>query len=100
MSWVGFAKLHLGDDAEAVAWLRRSLKVHPNNSFTKFFLAAALAHQHSMDDARAAVKDGLAFDPAFTIRRFKAYPYGGNPTFLAGSKRIIKGMRIAGVPEQ
>jgi TolB-like protein/Flp pilus assembly protein TadD len=100
MSWVGFAKLHLGDDAEAVAWLRRSLKVHPNNSFTKFFLAAALAHQNSMDDARAAVKDGLALDPAFTIRRFKAYPYGGNPTFLAGSKRIIKGMRIAGVPEQ
>ena len=99
ISWVGFAKLHLGDDAEAVAWLRRSLKVNPNNPFANFFLAAALAHQGKMDDARAAVKDGLAFDPAFTIRRFKAYPYRGNPTFLAGSKRIIEGMRMAGVPE-
>jgi TolB-like protein len=99
ISWVGFAKLHLGDDAEAVAWLRRSLKVNPNNPFANFFLAAALAHQGKMDDARPAVKDGLAFDPAFTIRRFKAYPYRGNPTFLAGSKRIIEGMRMAGVPE-
>jgi TolB-like protein/class 3 adenylate cyclase len=101
MSSVGLAKLHLGDDAGAVDWLGRSLNANPNYQYAKFFLAAALAHLGKLDEARAAVKEGLALDPVFTIRRFKAYPYsGGNPTFRAGSRRIVEGMRMAGIPEE
>ncbi|SDJ74919.1 TolB amino-terminal domain-containing protein [Bradyrhizobium sp. Rc2d] len=99
MSYVGFAKLHLGDDTEAVEWLRRCLKANPNYPYARFCLAAAFAHLGELDEARAAVKEGLALDPTFSIRRFKAYPYRGNSTFRAGSRRVIKGMRMAGVPE-
>ena len=43
MSCVGFAKLQLGADAEAVAWLRRSIEANRNYPIAHFDLAAALA---------------------------------------------------------
>jgi hypothetical protein len=52
-----------------------------------------------LDEARAAVKDGLALDPYFTRRRFLANPMSDNPTFIAAEKRISEGMRMAGVPK-
>jgi TolB-like protein/Flp pilus assembly protein TadD len=99
MSWIGFAKLHLGADAEAAEWFRRCLKANPNYPVAHFELAAALAHLGKPDDARAAAKEGLALDPTFTIRRLKRLPFSDNPTFLAGAKRLTQGMRMAGVPE-
>jgi len=99
MSYVGFAKLHLGDDADAVEWLRRCLNAYPNYPHVRFLLAAAFGHLGELDEARAAVKEGLALDPTFTIRRLKAFPICGNSTFRAGSRRVIKGMHLAGVPE-
>jgi TolB-like protein/class 3 adenylate cyclase len=99
MSYVGLAKLHLGADADAAEWLRRCLKANPNYPLAHFELAAALAHLGELDEALAAAKAGLALDPTFTIRRVKALPYSRNPTFRAGGRRIIAGMRLAGVPE-
>jgi TolB-like protein/class 3 adenylate cyclase len=75
MSWVGFAKLHLRADAEAVEWLRQCLKANPNYPVAHFELAAALAHLGKLDEARAAAKEGLALDPTFTIRRLKRLPF-------------------------
>ncbi|WP_426609110.1 winged helix-turn-helix domain-containing tetratricopeptide repeat protein [Bradyrhizobium sp. McL0616] len=99
MNWAGLAKLHLGADAEAAEWQHRCLKANPNFPIAQFQLAAALALLGELDEARTARKAGLALDPTFTIRRFKAYPYAGNPDFRAASRRIIQGMRLAGVPE-
>jgi TolB-like protein len=96
---IGGAKLQLGADAEAVAWIRRSLEVNRNYPVAHFHLAAALAFLGRLSEARAAAKDGLALDPYFTRRRFLANPMSDNPTFLAAEKRISKGMRMAGVPE-
>ncbi|KRR09761.1 adenylate cyclase, partial [Bradyrhizobium jicamae] len=100
MSYVGVAKLQLGADAEAAEWLGRCLKANPNYPFAHFELAATLALLGRLDEARAAATAGLALDPTFTIRRVKALPYRGNQTFRAGSRRIIEGMRLAGVPEE
>ena len=52
-----------------------------------------------LDDARAAAQAGLALDPGFTIRRFRANGLSNNPNYLAGRERSYKGMRMAGVPE-
>jgi tetratricopeptide (TPR) repeat protein len=93
------AKLQLGADAEAVAWIRRCLEVNRNYSVAHFHLASALAFLGRLREARAAVKEGLALDPYFTCRRFLANPMSDNPTFLAAEKRISEGMRMAGVPE-
>jgi len=99
MVMVGFAKVQLKADAEAVAWFRRGLEANRNFSVAHFHLAAALARLGALDQARDAAKAGLAFDPTFTIRRFRAVPIGDDPVLLAGRERICEGMRLAGVPE-
>ena len=62
---VGLAKAQLGADAEAVIWMRRGLDANRNYSVAHFDLAAALARLGKLDEARAAVKAGLALDPQF-----------------------------------
>src|SRR5580704_15069710 len=99
MVWVSFAKLQLSADAEAVTWLRRGLESNHNYPLGHFHLAAAQALLGSPSEARAAAQAGLALDPTFTIRRYRAAISSDNPIYLAGRERIYEGMRIAGVPE-
>ncbi len=59
-------------------------------------LRSHAGEQGSLDEAATA---GLALNPGFTIRRFRASQPSDNPTFLAGRERLYSGMRLAGVPE-
>jgi tetratricopeptide (TPR) repeat protein len=99
MQIAGFAKLMLGRDDEAVAWLRRSIEANPNFALTHFTLAAALAHLDRFDEARAAAKTGLALDPTTTIQRLRTLYLGGHPLFMSQNERMLEGGRMAGVPE-
>lgn len=99
MAFVGVAKLSLGSDADAVAWLHRSIEANRNLPVAHFHLAAGLALLGSLDEARAAAQAGLALDPNFTLHRLRASPASSNPTFLAQRERVIEGMGLAGVPE-
>ncbi|SHH06769.1 adenylate/guanylate cyclase domain-containing protein [Bradyrhizobium erythrophlei] len=99
MSMVGFAKMQLSEDAEAVGWFHRSIEANRNHPFAHFWLAAALALLGSLDRASAAAKAGLAILPSFTIRRFRDGAQSDNPTFLAKRERAYQGMRMAGIPE-
>jgi tetratricopeptide (TPR) repeat protein len=96
--WVGLAKVQVGADAEAAAWLRRGVEGNRNYSAAHFQLAGALARLGALDEARASVQDGLALDPSFSIRRMRRVA-GDNPVYLAGRERLFEGMRLAGVPE-
>jgi len=95
----GAAKLFLGRDEEAAAWLRRSVEANPNYPLAHFLLACACAHLDQMSEARAATKSGLSLDPTFTIHRFRAGASSDNPTYLSQRERLIDGIRKAGVPE-
>ena len=66
-----------------------------------FNLAAALARLGRLDEARSAVKAGLALNPAFTISRARAgwTAMSDDPTYLAQIERAFEGLRMAGVPE-
>jgi tetratricopeptide (TPR) repeat protein len=99
MVWVGLAKVQLNKDTEAVLWLRRGLDANRNYSAAHFVVAALLARLGELDNARAAVQDGLALDPSFTIRRLLSIVLSDNPTYVAARERVIEGMRLAGVPE-
>ena len=99
MLTVGIAKLFLGRDEEAVAWLLRSIEANRNHSLTHFLLASSRAHLGRMSEARAATKGGLALNPTFTIRRLRAGASSDNPTYLAQRERVIDGLRKTGVPE-
>jgi TolB-like protein len=99
MSFVGIAKLWLGADAEAVAWLRRSVEANRNYPLSHFYLAAALAHLGELDEASAAARAGLELHPSFTISRFRASAACNHPAYQAGRERTYEGLRLAGVPE-
>jgi TolB-like protein/Flp pilus assembly protein TadD len=99
MMFVGSAKFQLGADAEAVAWYRRGIEANRNHPVGHLFLAAALTRLGALDEAKAAVRAGLALDPSFTIRRMRVNVPSDNPAFLAGRERMYEGMRLAGVPE-
>ncbi|GIQ71649.1 adenylate/guanylate cyclase domain-containing protein [Bradyrhizobium sp. RD5-C2] len=99
MHFVAASKLQLGADAEAVAWLRRSIEANRNFPPSYFTLAAALGLLGATDEARAAVKTALALNPGYTIRRVRAYKFSDNPSYIAGRERFCDGLRLAGVPE-
>ena len=99
LSIAGDAKLFLGSDEEAVARLRGALSLNRNNPYTNFLLAAALAHLGRLDEAEAAVRAGLALNPEFNMRRYRAGAASDNPIFLAQRERVVDGLRKAGVPE-
>ena len=96
---VGAAKLRLGEDAEALTWCRRGLEMNRNHSLAHFQQAAAFALLGRLNEAQAATQAGLSLDPGFTLRRLRANRSSDDPIYLAGSQRIYKGMRMAGVPE-
>jgi len=101
MSAAGGAKLHLGSYEQAVTWFRRAIEANRNNPSAYLNLAAALAQLGRLDEARSAVKAGLALNPAYTVSRRRASwtAQSDDPTYLAQLEPIFEGMRKAGVPE-
>ena len=51
------------------------------------------------EEAAFEAKEGLRLIPNFTVRRYADDARSDNPTYLAQRARILKGMRLAGVPE-
>ncbi len=102
MTFAGLAKNHLGSYEQAVAWFRRAIEANRNHPPANFHLAAALTQLDRLDEARSAVKAGLALDPNFTVSRARAAwtAMSDDPTYLAGFEPTFDGLRKAGVPEQ
>jgi TolB-like protein len=99
---VGLSKLHLGRWEQAVGWYRRSIEANRNFPYLYFVLGAALAHLGRLDEARSAIRDGLAHIPTFAVTRFRATwtAMSDDSTYLSQFEPILEGMRKAGVPEQ
>ena len=96
---VGSAKMCLDAEEEGVAWYRRSIEINGGYHFAHFSLGAALAILGRLEEARRETQAGLALDPKFTIRRYRAAAPSDNPGYVKMRERIIEGMRKAGVPE-
>ena len=102
MNNVGIAKNQLGSWEQAVGWLRRAIDANRNFPTAYFSLAVALARLGRLDEARFAVKAGLALNPTFSVSRARTAwtAMSDEPMFLAQRERILDGLRKAGVPEQ
>jgi TolB-like protein/Tfp pilus assembly protein PilF len=93
------AYTHLGQDAEAIEWCRRSVAISPF-WIAYVDLASAYAWTGQSADARAAVDELLKLMPGYTVDRWAHAGFSSNPTFLAQYQRIIEGLRKAGLPEK
>jgi TolB-like protein/class 3 adenylate cyclase len=104
-SWrtrAGAAKLQLGAYEQAVAWFRGAIEDNRNFPLAFFWLGAALARLERLDEARSAVKAGLALDPSFAISRARGIwaSLNDDPAYLAQLEPIFEGLREAGLPEE
>ena len=101
MTYAGIASNQLGRWEQAIMWFRRSIEANRNLPHAHFALAAALAQLGRLEEARSAVKTGLALDPAYAVSRLRTNlaARSDNPTFLAQLEPVLDGMRKAGVPE-
>ena len=102
MGVTGAANSYLGSYEQAVAWCRRAIEANRNYPEEYFQLAAALAQLGRLDEARSAVKTGLALNPAYSISHARAASTArsDDPTYLAQNERILEGLRKAGLPEE
>jgi Flp pilus assembly protein TadD len=102
MTYAGWAKNHLGSYEQAVAWFRRAIEVNRNYPHSYFSLAIAIAQLDRLDEARSAVKAGLALNPSYSISRARAawIAMSDDLTYLAGVERALDGLRKAGLPER
>ncbi len=95
----GYAKLLIGKDDEAVELLRRAIENNRNIPRAHFYLGAALAHLGQTEDAQAAIQDGRALEPGYTVTHHVDFAISKNQVYLAQRERVLDGMRKAGVPE-
>jgi TolB-like protein/class 3 adenylate cyclase len=102
MSSAGIAKNQVGSWEQAVGWLRRAIEANRKFPTAYFSLAVALAQLGQLDEARSAVKAGLALNPIYSISRARASrtAWSDDPTYLAQIEPIVEGWRKAGLPEQ
>jgi TolB-like protein len=98
-AYIALGRLFLGNDEEALALYRRAFEINQNYPIGHFLMAAAFAELGRIDEARATVQGGLALNPGFTIRRYRAGAQSDNQVFLKRREQIIEAMRKAGVPE-
>jgi TolB-like protein/tetratricopeptide (TPR) repeat protein len=98
----GVAKVALGLHDQALVWLRRTLEANRNHPYAHFVLGATLARLGRQDEARSAVKAGLALYPSFAVSRFSAFwltTATDKPTYVSLFGPLWEAMHMAGVPE-
>jgi TolB-like protein len=96
--YMGLAYLQSGQDAEAITVLNRALAGSPNDPFANFTLSSALALSGRIDEARAALRrfNALFDDKTTTIAMLRTRLSWMGPRI----DRVLKGLRLAGMPEE
>jgi adenylate cyclase len=95
-SIISLASYAAGDYADAASWARKSMALNPRFTANLRFLAASLAAQGKIDEARQAGRDLLGVDPKFSVSRFVE-----THAFKDPAKRRLFGDHLiqAGLPE-
>jgi TolB-like protein/Flp pilus assembly protein TadD len=101
---LGRALMQLGDDSGAVGALSQAMDSNPAYLRGKAVLAAAEALAGDADAARRHMAQYVALEPNMTVQRFaeqrSSVPPGAvSPVYRQESKRILEGLRRAGMPD-
>ena len=96
------AHLLLGHAEPAIELARKACAGNPRLYFTHMLLAAALGLKGDVEEARAALAEGMKIRPDFdSLARLREYCMWGSPRFLALREgTIYVGLRRAGMPDE
>ncbi|MFA6265248.1 MAG: winged helix-turn-helix domain-containing protein [Pseudolabrys sp.] len=97
---VGWAHVMMGHNEEALPWLNRSIAITAASGRSYMLLAAANQQLGRIDEARAAMKKGLKLRPGTTSLNVMPPIKNASPIFIDTSKRIVRFMVAAGLPER
>jgi DNA-binding winged helix-turn-helix (wHTH) protein/tetratricopeptide (TPR) repeat protein/TolB-like protein len=97
---VGYANLLLGHPQEAVPWLERSIAITAASGRSHMLLAAAYAQSGRIEQAKAAMQQGLRLRPGTTLLNVSPPTKNASPTFLRAAAPILQAMVAAGLPPQ
>jgi TolB-like protein/Flp pilus assembly protein TadD len=101
-SMLSLAHLLLGHVEQAIEFARQARARNPRLYFTHMLLAAALGFKGDLEDARAALAEGIRIRPEFnSLARLHAYATWGNARFRALRENTFDlGLRRAGMPDE
>ena len=100
---LGLAHLLLGNNGQAIDWLTKASAANPRVYYFYLDLAAALALDGHIDQARAALAEALKLRPEVNsmVRQRARWAYTNNPAYRAlAEKTIDAGLRLAGMPDE
>lgn len=96
----GWANLMMDRGDDALPWLQRSLAVTAASGRTYMLLAAAYQKAGRIDEARAAIQEGLKVRPGTTALNVAPPMKNTSPAFREAADRVIQLMVAAGLPER
>jgi tetratricopeptide (TPR) repeat protein len=95
---IGFGEFQLGRYAAAERQLRQSVLANPRVPFYGIVLAAAIAEQGRLDEARQVMQETTTRHPAFRQSNITGFWTAPDPRFLAGRDRLVARAGELGLP--
>jgi adenylate cyclase len=100
-SGLAHGHLLLGDIKPSIAFARKARAGQPGFYLPHLLMAAALALHDELDEATAALAEGIRVRPQFnSLARLRAYTTWGSPQYWALRESTVdRGLRHAGMPD-
>lgn len=96
---IGWAHLMLGNNDEAVEWIKKSIAITPASGRPYLLLAAALQRAGRPDEAKAALAKGMALRLNSNAINVLPPERNASPAFVEASKGIVQTMVDVGLPK-
>jgi tetratricopeptide (TPR) repeat protein len=96
----GWANLMIGNGDDALPLFRRSIAITPASGRSRMLMAAAYQKSGRVDEAKAAMQEGLKQRPGTTALNVLPPYRNASTVFVAASSRVVQLMIDAGLPER
>jgi DNA-binding winged helix-turn-helix (wHTH) protein/tetratricopeptide (TPR) repeat protein len=96
----GWANLMMGRGDDAVPWFQRSIAITDASGRSHMLLAAAYQKAGRVNEAKAAMQEGLKLHPGTTMLNVAPPAKNASPVYLEAADRVVHLMVEAGLPER
>lgn len=100
---IGRARFFMRQYAEAIPWLRRSIRLWPHLWYNRLYLVSAYALSRKKAAASRALREFESQFPDYTLARVAQHERtnpNDNPFVVAGRGRFHEGLRLAGMSSE